>query len=507
MPLPGLAFVHLDAAKGSEAVPVRDASDALGERDGVAAWVGSPSTREDARRVARELARRAREAFEDPRGWARATTAAQRGDALLRLARLQRENVDDLATILAVEAGKPFKEAKGEIEYASSYFQWFGEEARRAYGDVIPAPVLDRTIQAVREPVGPVFCQTPFNFPSAMAARKVGPALAAGCPVVWRPSEDVPLSAYAMKRLAMEAGVPDEYFTVFTTKRDFVSDVSEEMCASPDIRKVTFTGSTAVGKQLMSKCASTLKRVSFELGGNAPFVVFADANVDDAVAGLMAGKFRYGGQTCVAAQRVIVQKPIAAEFKEKLASKVKALRLGHALDENTTLGPLIHARACDKVESIVSESVKMGAQVVVGGKRPSSSSSSSSGPKKDDKNAPQFFEPTVLWNVTREMPCWHTEIFGPVAAVAEFETEKEALEMANDTSAGLASYFYTNDLSRAHRVSRALRFGMVGINTGLISTEVAPFGGIKDSGAGREGSKYGLHDYTELKYIATQCVG
>jgi succinate-semialdehyde dehydrogenase / glutarate-semialdehyde dehydrogenase len=419
--------------------------------------------------------------------WA-ARTGKERSEILRRWRDLLVENADDLATILTAEMGKPWPEARGEILYGASFIEWFAEEAKRVYGDVIPGHQRDKRIIVLKQPVGVVGSITPWNFPNAMIARKVGPALAAGCSFVARPSELTPLSALAMAVLAERAGVPPGVFNVVPSTD--ASGVGRELCVNPKVRKITFTGSTRVGRILMEQCASTIKKVSLELGGNAPFIVFDDADIDAAVNGAMIAKFRNNGQTCVCANRFYVQAAAYDLFVEKLKLKVKALSVGNGFEKGVTIGPLINMAALNKVEIHIADAVAKGAAITAGGAR--------------KKPSGTFFAPTVIRDVTRDMMICHEETFGPVAAIVRFETEAEVLQMANDSEFGLAAYFYSRDLARAWRVAEALETGMVGVNTGLISTEVAPFGGIKQSGLGREGSKYGIEDFLEFKNV---CIG
>ena len=419
------------------------------------------------------------------------TLASQRSKMLRSLAQAQRSNCEDLAVILSCESGKPIKEARGEIEYGASYLEWFGEEAKRAYGSTIPGNVANRQIIVSREPVGVCSFITPFNFPNAMLARKLAAALGAGCTVVARPSEDVPLSAIALCNLAKDI-LPKDVFSVVTCSKVNIDHVGTVLSTDPRISKFSFTGSTNVGKKLLSQCASTIKRTSMELGGNASFIVFDCADINAALDGLMLSKFRNAGQTCVCSNRIFVQRDVYGEFLKKLLLKVKALKVGRALDEQTDIGSLIHDRAVSKVEDMVNEALQTnGAELLIGGKRELSLSKI-------------FYQPTILANVQDRCQVFQNEIFGPVAAVSPFETEEEVIARANSTRVGLSSYLYAGNVSRIMRVSRALETGMLGINTGAISTEVAPFGGIKESGFGREGSHYGLDDYTYLKYMAWQ---
>lgn len=414
----------------------------------------------------------------------RSYSAGRRAKILRRWYDLQIENTDDLALLLTTEQGKPLAEAKGEISYGASFVEWFAEEARRVYGDVIPGHGSDKRITVIKQPVGVVAAITPWNFPNAMITRKVAPALAAGCTVVIKPAEDTPLSALALAVLAEQAGFPPGVFNVITTGNP--AEVGEELTSSPIVRKLSFTGSTEIGKLLMKKCADTVKKVSLELGGNAPFIVFDDADIDAAVEGAIASKYRNAGQTCVCANRLFAQVGIYEEFTRKLSEAVRRQKVGSGLEEGVTIGPLINNEAMQKVERLVADAKEKGALVMTGGA------------KRQNGN---FFEPTVLTNVNFDMAISREEIFGPVAPVFSFETEEEVIEMANNTPFGLASYFYGRDYARIWRVAEALEYGMVGINTGMISTTVAPFGGIKESGFGREGSKYGMDDYLEIKYM------
>jgi succinate-semialdehyde dehydrogenase/glutarate-semialdehyde dehydrogenase len=418
--------------------------------------------------------------------WAQ-RTAKERAAILRRWYELMMANQDDLATIMTAEQGKPLAESKGEIAYAAAFIEWFGEEGKRIYGDVIPAHQADKRILVLRQPVGVVAAITPWNFPAAMITRKAGPALAAGCTFVCKPATQTPCSALAMAELAERAGVPRGVFNVITGS---AAAIGGEMTSNPIVRKLTFTGSTAVGKQLMAQCAGTMKKVSLELGGNAPFIVFDDADLDAAVQGAIASKYRNTGQTCVCANRLLVQDGVYEAFAEKLAAAVSRLRVGDGLQGETDQGPLIDDKALAKVEEHVSDALSKGGKVVTGGRRHALGGT--------------FYQPTVLTGVTPDMLLAREETFGPVAPLFRFGTEAEAIRMANDTEFGLASYFYTRDLGRAWRVSEALEYGIVGLNTGLISTEVAPFGGVKESGLGREGSKYGIEDYTDIKYF---CIG
>ena len=414
-------------------------------------------------------------------------TAGERARILRKWFDLMMANQDDLAIIMTAEQGKPLAESKGEIVYAASFIEWFAEEAKRMYGDVIPGHQPDKRIVVLRQPVGVVAAITPWNFPAAMITRKAAPALASGCTFVCKPAAQTPYSAFAMAELAARAGVPKGVLNILTGGS---TEIGGEMTSNPIVRKLTFTGSTEVGKKLMAQSAGTLKKLSMELGGNAPFIVFDDADLDAAVAGAIASKYRNTGQTCVCANRLLVQTGVYDAFSRKLVEAVSKLKVGDGLKGVTDQGPLIDSKALAKVEEHIQDALSKGAKIAFGGKRHALGGS--------------FFEPTVLTGVTSSMAVAREETFGPVAPLFRFETEDEAIRMANDTEFGLASYFYTRDLSRAWRVSEALEYGIVGLNTGLISTEVAPFGGVKESGFGREGSKYGILDYTELKYV---CVG
>jgi len=418
--------------------------------------------------------------------WA-ARTAKDRATILRRWNDLMLANADDLAKLMTAEQGKPLAEAKGEIAYAASFIEWFAEEGKRVYGDVIPGHQPDKRILVLRQPIGVVAAITPWNFPSAMITRKAGPALAAGCTFVCKPAAQTPYSALAMAELAHRAGVPAGVFSVVTGSATVIGG---EMTSNPIVRKLTFTGSTEIGKKLMEQCSGTLKKLSLELGGNAPFIVFDDADLDAAVQGAIASKYRNTGQTCVCANRLLVQAGVYDVFVAKLVEAVRKLRIGDGLKGATDQGPLIDAKAVAKVEEHIADALAKGGKVACGGKRHALGGT--------------FFEPTVITNVKPNMLVAREETFGPVAPIFSFRDEKEAIRMANDTEFGLASYFYTRDLARAWRVAEGLEYGIVGLNTGLISTEVAPFGGVKESGMGREGSKYGILDYTELKYL---CIG
>ncbi|PLP95207.1 succinate-semialdehyde dehydrogenase (NADP(+)) [Pseudomonas sp. FFUP_PS_473] len=413
----------------------------------------------------------------------RSLTAKERSTLLKRWHSLMLEHADALAEILTLEQGKPLAEAKGEILYAASFIEWFAEEAKRIYGDTIPSHKADARIVVSKEPIGVVAAITPWNFPAAMITRKAGPALAAGCTCIVKPAPETPFSALAMAALAEQAGIPPGVFNVITG--DAVA-IGAELTGSPVVRKLSFTGSTGIGKLLMAQCAPTLKKVSLELGGNAPFIVFDDADLERAVEGALVAKFRNAGQTCVCVNRFLVQDGIHDAFVARLAERVAALKVGNGFEPDVQQGPLINERAVAKVEEHVQDALALGAQRVCGGARHALGHG--------------FFQPTVLAGLTRDMKVAQEETFGPLAAVFRFDTEAEAIARANDTEFGLAAYCYTRDLGRAWRMSETLEYGMVGINEGLISTEVAPFGGVKASGLGREGSKYGIEDYLEIKY-------
>jgi succinate-semialdehyde dehydrogenase/glutarate-semialdehyde dehydrogenase len=415
--------------------------------------------------------------------WA-AKTAKERAAILRRWNDLMLANVDDLAALMTAEQGKPLAESKGEIAYAASFIEWFAEEGKRVYGDVIPGHQPDKRIVVLRQPIGVVAAITPWNFPAAMITRKAGPALAAGCTFVCKPATQTPYSALAMAVLAERAGVPKGVFSVVTGSATVIGG---EMTSNPIVRKVTFTGSTEIGKKLMAQCAGTLKKLSLELGGNAPFIVFDDADLDAAVQGAIASKYRNTGQTCVCANRLLVQEGVYDAFVAKLADAVRKLRVGDGLKGPTEQGPLIDEKAVAKVEEHIADAVAKGGKIALGGKRHALGGT--------------FFEPTIVTHVTPDMLVAREETFGPIAPIFSFKDEQDAIRMANDTEFGLASYFYTRDLGRTWRVAEGLEYGIVGVNTGLISTEVAPFGGVKESGFGREGSKYGILDYTELKYL------
>ena len=417
----------------------------------------------------------------------RAKTAKERAHILRRLYDLMMANQEDLAVLMTAEQGKPLAESRGEVAYSASFIEWFAEEGKRTYGDVIPQTFADRRIVVIKEPVGVVATITPWNFPSAMITRKVGPALAAGCTVVSKPASQTPYSALALAELAERAGVPKGVFNVITGSAQAIGG---EMTSNPTVRKLTFTGSTEVGKTLMEQCARTVKKVSMELGGNAPFIVFDDAQIDAAVTGAMASKYRNTGQTCVSANRILVQEGVYDEFSEKLAAAASKLVVGDGLKGETQQGPLIDENALAKVEDHIGDALAKGARVVTGGKRHALGGT--------------FFEPTVLADVDTQMKIAREETFGPVAPLFRFSTEDEALRLANDTEFGLCSYFYSRDIGRIWRVAEGLETGIVGINEGIISTEVAPFGGMKESGVGREGAHHGIEEYLEVKYL---CMG
>ena len=429
-----------------------------------------------------EVARAIAAAAEAMKGWA-ARTAKERAQIMRKWFDLMMENQDDLGKILTAEQGKPLPEAKGEIAYGASFIEWFGEEAKRIYGETIPGHQPDKRLTVIRKPIGVVGSITPWNFPNAMITRKCGPAIAAGCGFVGRPAAETPLSALALAVLAERAGLPKGLFSIVTSSRS--SDIGKEFCENPLIRKLTFTGSTEVGRILLRQAADQVLKCSMELGGNAPFIVFDDADLDAAVEGAMASKFRNNGQTCVCANRIYVQAGVYDEFARRLAAAVDKLRVGDGLEEGVTTGPLINRDAVEKVQEHIQDAVEGGATVVTGGK-----------PREG-----LFFDPTVVTGITDRMKVASEETFGPLAPLFRFETEQEAIERANATIFGLAAYFYARDIGRITRVQEALEYGIVGVNTGIISTEVAPFGGVKQSGLGREGSRHGIEDYLEMKYI------
>lgn len=414
-------------------------------------------------------------------------TSDDRSRIIRRWYELMIQHQEDLARIMTWEQGKPLAESRGEIAYAASYVEWFAEEARRIYGDVIPSPWTDKKIVVTKEPVGVCAAITPWNFPAAMITRKVAPALAAGCTIIVKPASQTPLSALAMAELASRAGIPAGVFNVITGS---ARAIGWELTDSAIVRKLTFTGSTEIGRVLAAQCAPTLKKMSLELGGNAPFIVFEDADLDAAVTGVIAAKYRNTGQTCVCANRLLVHSAVHDAFTQKLAVAVAALKVGNGMEDGVGQGPLIDQAALAKVEELVADAVESGGTIITGGAR--------------HELGGLFYQPTVIGNATKDMRVWSEEIFGPVAPVFKFETEAQAIAMANDTEFGLAAYFYSKDIGRAWRVSAALEYGMVGVNSGIISTAVAPFGGVKQSGMGREGSKYGIDEYVDTKYI---CMG
>jgi succinate-semialdehyde dehydrogenase/glutarate-semialdehyde dehydrogenase len=448
---------------------------ATGEVIGVVPKLGAAETRTAIAAAAR--------AFPD---WRR-KTAKERAAVMRRWFDLMMANQEDLARLMTLEQGKPLAESRGEVAYAASFLEWFGEEAKRVYGDTIPSPMRDKRIVVIKQPVGVVACITPWNFPLAMITRKAGPAIAAGCTVVLKPASQTPFSALALAELAERAGLPKGVLNIVTGPAEAIGG---ELTSNADVRKLSFTGSTAVGKLLMAQCAGTVKKISLELGGNAPFIVFDDADLDAAVEGALASKYRNTGQTCVCANRIYVQEPVYDAFAEKLSVAVEKLKPGPGLEEGATQGPLIDDCAVDKVEEHIADALAKGANVVTGGKRHALGG--------------RFFQPTVLTGVTSSMLVAQEETFGPVAPLFRFKTEDEAIAMANNTPFGLAAYFFGRDIGRVWRVAEALETGMVGVNTGIISTEVAPFGGVKESGLGREGSKYGLEEFLEIKYV---CLG
>ncbi|MEQ8502762.1 MAG: NADP-dependent succinate-semialdehyde dehydrogenase [Sneathiellaceae bacterium] len=452
--------------------------------------VTNPATGEEIGKVPEMGASETRRAIEAAdKAWPawRRKTAKERAVILRRWFDLMMENQDDLAVLMTAEQGKPLAEAKGEIAYAASFIEWFAEEGKRLYGETIPTYAPDKRILVTKEPIGVCAAITPWNFPAAMITRKCGPALAAGCTMVLKPAEQTPLSALALAELAERAGVPKGVFSVITGDS---KEIGGEMTGNPIVRKLTFTGSTEVGKLLMKQCAGTIKKLSLELGGNAPFIVFDDADLDAAVAGAMASKYRNTGQTCVCANRIYVQDKVYDNFAGKLADAVGKLVVGDGLKGKTDQGPLIDMHAVEKVEEHIADAVGKGAKVVMGGSRHDLGGT--------------FFQPTLLTGVNPQMKVAREETFGPLAPLFRFDREEEAVQAANDTEFGLASYFYSRDMGRIWRVAEGLDYGIVGINTGIISTEVAPFGGVKESGLGREGSRYGIEDYLEVKYL---CMG
>lgn len=462
--------------QGADSGTVIDVTNpATGVRIGTIPRMGANETRRAIEAAARALS-----------AW-RARTAKDRATILRHWFELMMAHQEDLAVIMTAEQGKPLAESKGEIAYAASFIEWFAEEGKRIYGDTIPGHTVDKRIVVIKEPVGVCAAITPWNFPAAMITRKAGPALAAGCTMVVKPATATPFSALALAELGERAGIPAGVFSVVTGS---AAAIGTEMSTNPIIRKLTFTGSTEIGKELMAQCAGTVKKVSLELGGNAPFIVFDDADIDAAVEGAIASKYRNTGQTCVCTNRILVQDGVYDTFTEKLIAAVAGMKVGDGLKGEFQQGPMIDMAAVEKVEEHIADAVSKGARIVLGGKRHDLGGS--------------FFQPTVLCDVTSQMLVAKEETFGPLAPVFRFSSDEDAIKMANDTEFGLASYFYTRDIRRVWRVSEALEYGMVGINTGLISTEVAPFGGMKESGTGREGSKYGIEEFLEVKYL---CMG
>jgi len=452
----------------------------------------NPATREEIVSIPNAGAdetRRAIEAADRAFGSWRHVVAKERSAVLKRWYQLIMDNQEDLAQLMTAEQGKPLAESRGEVAYGAAFVEWFAEEGRRVYGDTIPANNPNQRIVTLKQPVGVVAAITPWNFPIAMITRKVGPALAAGCTVVLKPATATPLSALALVELAERAGVPAGAFSVVAGNS--ARAIGGEMTGNPTVRKLTFTGSTEIGKVLMEQCAATVKKTSMELGGNAPFIVFDDADLDAAVAGAMASKYRNAGQTCVRANRILVQDGVFDAFAEKLVAAVQALKVGNGADEGVQIGPLINDEAVTKVSALVEQATASGARVLAGG-------------SVGTEHGAGYFQPTVLADVSEDMDVYNEEIFGPVAPLVRFTSEEEALRMGNDTPFGLSAYFYARDIGRIWRVSEGLDYGIVGVNEGIISTEVAPFGGVKESGIGREGSKYGIDDYLEIKYL---CMG
>src|SRR5579862_8697102 len=460
-------------AIGRGTIPVKNP--ATGETLGTVPKMGAEETRRAIAAADRALP-----------AW-RAKTAKERAQILRRWYDLMMANQEDLATLMTAEQGKPLTESRGEIAYAASFIEWFGEEGKRIYGDTIPSHGADKRIVVLKEPIGVCAAITPWNFPAAMITRKCGPALAAGCTMVLKPASQTPFSALALAELGERAGIPKGVFSVVTGS---ATEIGGEMTSSPIVRKLSFTGSTEIGKVLMAQCAGTVKKLSLELGGNAPFIVFDDADLDAAVKGAIASKYRNAGQTCVCANRILVQDGVYDAFARKLADSVASMKVGPGTETGTVIGPLIDMKAVEKVEDHIGDAVKKGAKVVVGGKRHALGGS--------------FFQPTVLTEVNTQMKVTREETFGPVAPLFRFSTDQQAIEMANDTVYGLAAYFYSRDIGRCWRAAEALEYGIVGINEGIISTEIAPFGGVKESGIGREGSKYGIEEYLEVKYL---CMG
>ncbi|MGM8934156.1 NADP-dependent succinate-semialdehyde dehydrogenase [Pseudomonas neustonica] len=472
------AFVNGSWCEADSGARTEIFNPANGERLGSVPNMGAAETRR-----AIEAAQQAQQAW-------RERTAKERAQVLRKWFELMLQHQEDLARIMTAEQGKPLTEARGEVAYAASFLEWFGEEAKRIYGDVIPGHQADKRILVQKEPVGVTAAITPWNFPAAMITRKAGPALAAGCAMVLKPAPQTPFSALALALLAEQAGLPAGLFSVITADVDASRDVGGELCSNPIVRKLSFTGSTGVGIKLMEQCAPSLKKLSLELGGNAPFIVFDDADLDAAVEGAMISKYRNAGQTCVCANRIYVQDSVYDAFAEKLAAAVAQLKVGNGSEAGVTTGPLIDGNAVDKVQRHLADAIGKGAEILAGGK-----------PHALGGN---FFEPTIITNVDSRMLVAREETFGPLAPLFRFSDEADVVRQANDTEFGLAAYFYARDLSRVFRVAERLEYGMVGINTGLISTEVAPFGGMKSSGLGREGSKYGIEEYVEIKYL---CLG
>src|SRR5712671_3125738 len=462
----------------------------VGARSGATIPVDDPATGAIIGTVPRLSAIETREAIDAAArafpSW-RQKTAKERAAVLRRWFDLMIASQDDLARLMTTEQGKPLAESRGEVTYAAGFLEWFGEEAKRVYGDTIPGHQSDKRLVVIKQPIGVAACITPWNFPLAMITRKAGPAIAAGCTVVLKPASQTPFSALALAELAERAGVPKGVFNIVTGA---AREIGGELTSNPIVKKLSFTGSTEVGKVLMAQCASTIKKLSLELGGNAPFIVFDDADLDAAVEGAVASKYRNTGQTCVCTNRLLVQEPVYDAFAEKLAVAVKKLKPAFGLEADATQGPLIDNAAVEKVESHIRDAQEKGAKVLLGGRRHALGG--------------RFFEPTILTDVTPAMAVAREETFGPVAPLFRFKTEAEAVALANDTEFGLAAYFYGRDIARVWRVAEALEYGIVGINTGIISTEVAPFGGVKESGLGREGSKYGLEEFLEVKYL---CLG
>jgi succinate-semialdehyde dehydrogenase / glutarate-semialdehyde dehydrogenase len=463
-------------ADGGGTIPVENPAN--GERLGTVPKMGAAETR---RAIA--AADRAMPAWQ-------AKTAKERAGILRKWFELMMANQEDLAQLMTAEQGKPLTESRGEIAYAGAFIEWFAEEGKRIYGDTIPAHGADKRIVVLKQPIGVCGAITPWNFPSAMITRKAGPALASGCTMVLKPASQTPFSALALCELAERAGVPKGVFSCVTGT---AKEIGGEITSNPTVRKVTFTGSTEIGKLLMAQCAATVKKTSMELGGNAPFIVFDDADLDAAVKGAIASKYRNAGQTCVCANRILVQDGVYDAFAKKLADAASAMKVGNGAEAGTVIGPLIDMKAIEKVEQHVADALKKGARVVVGGKRHALGGS--------------FYQPTVLADVTTDMMVTREETFGPVAPLFRFKTDAEAIKMANDTEFGLAAYFYTRDIGRVWRVAEALEYGIVGINEGIISTEIAPFGGVKESGIGREGSKYGIEEFLEVKYLCMGGIG